>query len=143
MPTFIHLANLIFEKKIIAEKYTGGCNQFRIDYNIDANEFNQEDDDLFSISAMNLNEFEIDILIERGLKFDNQSNRSNDFVAVKRYGGALWQTDWLSDNGTFAWHSNCKDDQKKKAIEITEEMTMDRIQELADKGINMFETIKE
>lgn len=142
MPTFIHLANLVFDKNTIANKYNGGCDQFRIDYNIDSNEFNQEDDELFSISAMNINEFDIDLLIERGLAFDNKLNQSNDFVAITRYGGALWKTDWFNHNGTFAWHSNCNEDQKKKAIEIAEKMTMDKIQEFAEKGINVFETIR-
>ncbi|NJN25518.1 MAG: hypothetical protein HC819_05920 [Cyclobacteriaceae bacterium] len=54
MPIFIHLANLVFEKNILEAKYFGGCEQFRIDWNIACSEVHQEDDELFSLSAMNI-----------------------------------------------------------------------------------------
>jgi len=142
MPIYIHLANLVFNKKIISEKYVGGCNQFRIDWDIDTNERNQEDDELFSISAMNADEFEIDVLIWRGLDFNRGMNQSSDFTSITRYGGALWQVDWLNHNTCFAWHLTCNQEQKDKAVHIGEVMTMDKIQDLADQGINVFETIK-
>lgn len=142
MPTFIHLANLILDKKIIDKKYHGGCNQFRIDWNINNCEYNQEDDELFSISAMNIDEFDIEKLLQQGLEFNQELNYSNDFAIISRYGGALWQPDWLNYNSTFAWHSNCNQDQKDRAKEIPEIYTFDKVRELFDKGINVFETIK-
>ena len=36
MPIYIHLANMIVDKKIVDKKYHGGCNQFRIDWDIDS-----------------------------------------------------------------------------------------------------------
>ena len=86
--------------------------------------------------------FEIDKLIERGLQFNSDLQYSNDFVAISRYGGAHWEADWLNNNDTFAWHVNCDPKQKERAVQIAEVMTMDKIQELSDKGINVFKTIK-
>ena len=142
MPVFIQLANLVFNKQLLDKKYLGGCTQFRIDWNIDGSLYNQEDDELFCISAMNENEFDIKKLIEHGLEFNTELNSSNDFVAITRYRGKLWQTEWLNNNDTFAWHSLCNQEQIDKAVEIGEVMTMDKIQDLAEKGINVFETIK-
>jgi hypothetical protein len=34
MPVYLDIFNLIVNKKAVAEKYSGGINQFRIDYNI-------------------------------------------------------------------------------------------------------------
>ena len=91
---------------------------------------------------MNMDVFEIDKLMERGLEFNADLQHSNDFVAISRYGGAHWTTDWLNSNQTFAWHVNCNPKQKIRAIEIGEVMTMDKIQALLDKGINVLKTIK-
>ena len=43
MPTYIHLANFVFDKKTIAQKYKGGCAQFRIDWNIEGENHHQEE----------------------------------------------------------------------------------------------------
>ena len=91
---------------------------------------------------MNLDEFEIDKLIERGLEFNSDLQCSNDFVAISRYGGVHWEVDWLNNNDTFAWHVNCDPKQKERAVQIGEVMTMDKIQELGDKGIDVYKTIK-
>jgi len=140
MPVFLHLANLVFDKKIITHKYDGGCSQFKIDFEIEKSNVNQEDDELFLVAKMNMDEFDLSTLIKKGLSYKN--NFSNDFVAISRYGGAHWKTDWLNENGTFAWSSNCDQNQKDRAVEIGEVMTMDKIQELAEEGINVFKTIK-
>ena len=142
MPVYLDLANLVFEKRLLDQKYTGGCDQFRLDWNTINSEANEEDDELISLASMNIDAFEIDKLIERGLEFNSDLQYSNDFVAISRYGGAHWETDWLNSNETFAWHVNCDAKQKERAIQIGEVMTMDKIQELSDKGINVFKTIK-
>ena len=142
MPLYLDLANLVFDKKHLDRKYAGGCDQFRIDWNMINSEVNQEDDELISLTTMNIDEFEIEKLINRGLEFDAELQFSNDFVAISRYGGEHWTTKWLASNGTFAWHVNCHPLQKERAVEIGEVMTMDKIQELFDKGINVFKTIK-
>lgn len=142
MPVYLDLANLVFEKKLLDQKYFGGCDQFRLDWNIIDSEVNQEDDELISLVSMNIDEFEIEKLIENGLEFNSDLQYSNDFVAISRYGGAHWETDWLNSNETFAWHVNCDPKQKERAVHISEIMTMDKIQELYDKGIDVFKTIK-
>ncbi|NJN25517.1 MAG: hypothetical protein HC819_05915 [Cyclobacteriaceae bacterium] len=81
-------------------------------------------------------------LIDRGLDFDFQLNYSNDFVAISRYGGSLWEANWINYNGTIAWHSNCKSKQIERAVEIGELMTMEKDQELLHQGVNVFATIK-
>ena len=142
MPIYIHLANMIVDKKIIDTKYDGGCNQFRIDWDIDAGIYNQEDDELFGVARMNADEFDIEKLIQGGLEYNEDAENSNDFVIITRYDGALWQTDWLDNNGIFAWHSNCIQEQKDRALHIGEVMTMQEVIDLSEKGVNVFETIK-
>jgi hypothetical protein len=142
MPVHIQLANLVFSKAIIEKKYTGGIRQFRLDFNIGTSEVNQEDDELFLVAQMNLDEFDIRELVNKGLSFDPSKTYSYDFVAVTRYGGYLWSVDWLEGNTTFAWHTQCAEWQKEKAIYLSEEITMDVVAEQWEKGIDVFETIK-
>jgi hypothetical protein len=142
MPVYLDLANLVFEKRLLDQKYHGGCDQFRLDWNMVNSEADQEDDELISLASMNIDDFEIEKLIERGLEFNSDLQCSNDFVAISRYDGAHWEVDWLNNNDTFAWHVNCDPKQKERAVQIGEVMTMDKIQELGDKGINVFKTIK-
>ena len=142
MPIYLDNANLIFSKAIIEVKYAGGCEQFRNDWKIDSSSVNDEDDELFTLVAMNVDEFNLDLLLEKGLSFDSEKQRSTDFVAVGRYEGALWDTNWLKANATFAWHVNCKKQQEERAIEISEHMTIDVIEELLNKGIEVLKTIR-
>lgn len=142
MPVFIHLANLIFQKETIEKKYHGGCNQFRIDWKIGIREVNQEDDELFSLATMNIDEFDIGKLIERGLDFNQETQHSDDFVAILRYGGKQWKADWLESNDAFAWSPNCKQDQKDRVHHIYEDMDMEDIKEAYKQGIDVFKTIK-
>ena len=44
MPVYLDLANLVFEKRLLDQKYVGGCDQFRLDWNTVNSEANQEDD---------------------------------------------------------------------------------------------------
>ena len=141
MPVYLDLANLVFEKELLEKKYLGGCNQFRIDWNIINSKVNQEDDELISIASMNMDEFDLGTLIERGLEFDSEKQFSDDFAAISRYGGAQWENYWLNSNATFAWHVNCDPKQKERAIHIGEVLTMDKALELNNKGINVFKTI--
>jgi hypothetical protein len=113
MPVYLDLANIVFEKKRLEQKYLGGCAQFRLDWNMTNSEIHQEDDELMCLSFLNMDEFEIDKLIERGLAFDEELRYSEDFVAISRYEGAYWKTIWLNCNETFAWHSNSDPEQKR------------------------------
>lgn len=106
------------------------------------NDTSQEDDELICLARMNIDEFDIDALIRAGLSYDEEQGYSEDFVALTRYGGAIWEEKWLSYNSTYAWHIDCKKWQKEKALYISEEMRMEEISKLLDEGVEVFQTIK-
>ena len=142
MPVYLDLANLIFDKEVLERKYRGGCAQFRIDWKVDDTDTSQEDDELICLARMNIDEFEIDALIRAGLSYDEEQGYSEDFVALTRYGGAIWDVKWFSYNSIYAWHVDCKKWQKEKAFYISEEMRMEEISKLLDEGVEVFQTIK-
>lgn len=142
MPVYLDVANLIFDKQVLERKYKGGCTQFRFDWKVGENDTSQEDDELICLARMNVDEFDIDALIGAGLSYDDEQEQSDDFVPITRYGGALWETEWLSYNSTYAWHVACKNWQKEKALYLSEEMRMEEIQELLEQGVEVFQTIK-
>jgi len=141
MPVFIHLSILVVDKKAIKKKYKGGITAFRNHYYWGEETNNQEDDELFAIASMNSDDQDIDELISKGLSFDNDLQRSDDFTIVNRYGGALWPVSWLKHGYSFAWHIDADENciEKAKAVE---NMTMDKIAELFQDGINSFSTIR-
>ena len=95
MATYVHIYNLIIRKQAVIEKYSGGIEQFRIDYNIPSSEINQEDDELFSLGQMNGDQFDVDSLISKGLSFDAEQQKSDDFVILYRYGDLFWETNCI------------------------------------------------
>jgi len=140
MPTYIELANLVIPKSTVDNKYSGGVDRFRTDYNIHGDNRHQEDDLLFSISGMNCDEYDVGELVEKGLDYDDENNTSHDFTILSRYGGCLWKVDWLEFNSMFAWHINTE----KEKINIARkrnELTMDIISEMFESGLNPFNTI--
>lgn len=140
MPLYIHPANLIILKAAIEWNYEGGIEQFRIDYKIDGDNFNQEDHELFSITRMNLDEFDVKELVSSGLHYDEKNESSNDFTLKPRYGPYVWETDWIRDNNVFAWHKEAKFDLIRRAIAIGNE-SMEVIAKRFEKGENPFDTI--
>ena len=142
MPLYLDNANLIFSKAIIEAKYAGGCEQFRNDWKMDSNSLNDEDDELFMLAVINVDEFDLYPLFKKGLSFDSEKQTSTDFVAVGRYEGVFWEPNWLKANASFAWHVNCKKEQEERAIEISEHMTMDVLEKLLNKGIEVLKTIR-
>jgi len=140
MPIYIHLANLIVPKPVIEKKYAGGADQFRKDYSIDGDNHHQEDDLLFSISRMNCDDYDLNKLVEKGLDYDFKEGRSTDFTILSRYGGVLWDMDWLEYNGMFAWHINTEEEKIDMARKRNE-LTMDKISEMFELGMNPFKTI--
>jgi hypothetical protein len=140
MPTYIHLSNLIVTKEAIRNKYSGGIEQFRIDFDITGDNYHQEDALLFALAMMNSDEFNLDELIEKGLEFNEAENSSRDFVIYNRYGGAEWQVEWLNDNGVFAWHILSD----AAAVAMAEDLgnaSMDRLMAEFHRGKNPFKTI--
>ena len=140
MPVYIELANLIVPKPVIEKKYAGGADQFRTDYSIDGDNYHQEDDLLFSISRMNCDDYDLNKLVEKGLDYDFKEGRSTDFTILSRYGGVLWDMDWLEYNGMFAWHINTEEEKIDMARKRNE-LTMDKISEMFELGMNPFKTI--
>ena len=142
MPIYINLANLIIDKNAIRNNYKGGLGEFRNKYSINGENLNQEDNELFSLAEMNIEDFDIDELINNGLHYDEVLNFSNDFVLKARYSNYQWQVNWLQDNNVFAWHIHCKKKLIEKAIQIGN-LTMDEIIIMFEKGKqNIFDTIK-
>jgi hypothetical protein len=143
MAIYLRNFNLIINKKAVIEKYAGGIEQFRKDYNIPASEINEEDDELFSLGQMNVDPFEshIDDLISKGLDFDLVQNRSDDFTIASRFSDLFWKVDWLKQNYVFAWHIDTSNEIKLKVEEISN-TSMDEIAEQFDKGNNLLKTIR-
>jgi len=70
MPVYIHLANLFIKKSAVENKYKGGIVKFREDFFISGDNYNQEDNELFSIAKMNTDEFDLDYLFSKGLDYE-------------------------------------------------------------------------
>jgi hypothetical protein len=141
MPVYLHIFNLIIDKKAVIQKYAGGIEQFRIDYEIPLSEINQEDDELFSIGQMNVDQFDINSLISKGLSYDIGGQKSDDFTIIYRHADFVWDVNWLKHNRVFAWHVNTSPNLKLKMDRVCN-MTMDEITKQMDKGKNLFKTIK-
>ncbi len=141
MPVYLDVFNLIVDKKALTGKYSGGINQFRIDYDIPLSKINQEDDELFSLGQMNADQFDIDHLVSSGLSFDIENQKSDDFTIVYRYGNNFWEVNWLEHNRVFAWHIETNNELKIKIVEISE-MTVDDIGIQREKGNNLLRTIR-
>lgn len=140
MPVYIHLANLILDKKAVERKYSGGLEHFRNDYDIDKDGPNTEDHEVFSLTKMNPDEFAIEALVEKGMDFDFDNGVSKDFVILTRYSGCLWEVDWIRSNQVYAWHKEAC----LKAIlksNILAYGPMDNLIEMYEKGDNPFGVI--
>lgn len=141
MPVFIHLSILVVDKNALKKKYKGGMDEFRKNYYWGEDTNNQEDDELFAIASMNSDDQDIEELMSKGLSFDAEAQKSEDFTIVNRYGGALWPVSWLQHGYSFAWHVDA-DESKIAKAKAVDEMTMDKIAELFEEGINTFSTIR-
>jgi len=140
MPTYIFLVNVIIPKDIIIKKYKGGIDKFHTWFIENNGIKRQEDNELYSVARMNNCDDVIASLVENGLDFDEEKNHSNDFVCVSRYGGMLWDVDWIETNTIFAWHINANKNQIAKATKIGN-MMMEDITDALDRGENLFDTI--
>lgn len=141
MPVYIHVYNLIINKKAIQEKYEGGLEQFRIDYKISQTLYNQEDDELFSIGRMNADELNLDKLISKGLSYDDTTHTSQDFTIIYRYGGSEWDVNWLEHDALFAWHIDTSEELKAKVDSIGKMYAEDIFKEM-EKGNNLLRAFR-
>ena len=132
MPVYLHPANLIVNKKAVAEKYKGGIEQFRRDFEKD-NVYFTEDNELFSLARMNIDEFPEYRLVEGGLQYDHEEKSSNDYVIISRYGGQLWEVDWLEASKVYAYHKDCSMGDRARVIQM-ELIRVDELKRIFDAG---------
>ena len=127
MPVWIHLSNLIILKEAVATKYPGGLDAFRTDFQTaDAENHNQEDGELFSLSAMDGGHLQSDAgrLIDMGFTFDEVDDAGNELALLNRYGGVVARPAWLRTNALYAWHQDCPEPLQEKVRSISR-MNMD------------------
>ena len=119
MPIYIQLCSLVVSKEVLKTKYAGGITQFKEDYSFDRSELHQEDELLISIAYMNPDEIEIELLVERGLSFEEfPKPNSTDFTIITRYGGLCWENDTITANSVYVWHKNTSKNQIKLAQKL-------------------------
>ena len=110
MPINTDLSQLVFRKSIITEMYIGGLEQFKEDFEFSSGKYNMEDNELISMAAMNPDELD---LTQAANKFhrivDDEGYvvSSDDFVVVNRYGGKMWDNEWITGDAgkgsVFFW----------------------------------------
>ena len=110
MPINTELSQLVFRKSIITEKYIGGLEQFKEDFEFSLGEYNMEDNELISMAAMNPDELDLKHAasnFHRIVDEDNYITGSDDFVVVNRYGGKMWDNEWITGDAgkgsVFFW----------------------------------------
>ena len=142
MPIYLHILNLIVPKDIAAKKYKGGIEAFRIWFNEKTGTRSQEDNDVFSIARMGWCRADIDDLVESGLEYDEETQRSDDFAIVCSHMKKPWTVDWLEDNTIFAWHKDCKPEH----IALAKKIASTNIEEITEayekRGEVLLDTIK-
>lgn len=50
---------------------------------------------------MNIGDFQVDLLVAKGLYFDGVAQSSTDFVAIERYGDFNWKYEGLEHNNVL------------------------------------------
>lgn len=91
--------NFIIPKMVLAFKYEGGLEQFKLDT---TSYSYQEDDQLASVSFNKICDIDqfLTIVKHRGLDYDKEANHSEDF-AVYSFIGFWWPSEWLIANPAF------------------------------------------
>lgn len=121
MPLWIHLANLIITKQAVEAKYPGGVAAFRAEHGIgDEDTYDQEDGELFGLSAMNSSELQsrAGTLIDLGFTYSETDTAANEFALLTRYGGVVARPAWLQFNSMYAWHTSCPAALQAKAQQV-------------------------
>lgn len=139
MPTYIHPANLVLEIKAVESHYKGGLNAFYADHK-NWKEIH-EDNEIIRVAAMNVDDFDIDLLVERGLEFDPVKQSSSHFCVYGRYGYIGWVCPWLVMGDVFCWHVNCDEELIDRAKNIMNTPVND-LSDAFDRGENPFQVIK-
>jgi hypothetical protein len=90
---------------------------------------------------MNPDEFDIDTLIALGLDYNESTYSSIDFTIVTRYGGMLWQVNWLEHDTTYAWHVHA-DPSLINLAKNKSDMLMYDVVAMNERGENPFPVIR-
>jgi len=139
MPIYIRLSQLIFKKSIVEQKFPGGLEKLKAMYKYDPAKHSIvsvgsypigeffEDSDLISFTAMNSDELELSDIVDHFQLVTNEEGAiisSTDFVILERYGGRMWDCDWLKDNTVFIWDVSASVEAVKE-LERRSAMTID------------------
>jgi hypothetical protein len=124
MPINTDLSQVVFRIAIITEKYAGGVEQFKEDFKFSLGKYNMEDNELLSMVAMNAEDIDLVQAAEifhRIVDDENYIIGSDDFVVINRYGGKMWNCDWVtSDNEdypVFFWDIQASERAIEEALE--------------------------
>jgi hypothetical protein len=140
MPIYLHISNVIILKEAVQARFKGGEAAFRQEF-FDPVEANEEDDELFLLAGMGLDEDMVDGLIEQGLRYDDDKKRSPDFAVYGRHQGFYWPVDWARDNGMYVWHVQANE----LLIERAQAIANTRVDELvrqSESGEDPFPTLR-
>ena len=116
MPINTELSQLVFRNSIIAEKYIGGVAQFKEDFEYSRGKYNREDNELISLVAMNANDLGLSQAANNFHRIMDEEGYivgSEDFVVVNRYGGKMWDNEWITGDAgkgsVFFWDVNASE----------------------------------
>ena len=124
MPINTDLSQLVFRKSIISEKYKGGLQKFKKDFEFSSVKRNREDNELISLAAMNPDEFDLTLAANNFHRIADEDNfiiGSDDFVIINRYGGKMWYCDWITGDDdeypAFFWDVKACETSIEEALE--------------------------
>ena len=116
MPINTELSQLVFRKSIIAEKYIGVVAQFKEDFEYSRGKYNREDNELISLVAMNADDLGLSQAANNFHRIMDEEGYivgSEDFVVVNRYGGKMWDNEWITGDAgkgsVFFWDVNASE----------------------------------
>ena len=124
MPINTELSQLVFRKSIIAEKYIGGVAQFKEDFEYSRGKYNREDNELISLVAMNANDLGLSQAANNFHRIMDEEGYivgSEDFVVVNRYGGKMWDNEWITGDAgkgsVFFWDVTASEASIQEALD--------------------------
>jgi hypothetical protein len=102
MSIALEFFNVIVPKRVLQDRYPGGADQ----YKQDAPPFSYaEDEALTRVAFMNSTEVSeyIDTLLAKGLVYDEDLERADDFSVLTNMWGPSWEVAWLEYDTAKCW----------------------------------------
>lgn len=131
MALFINLSNLIIRKSAISD--IGKLKEI-IEF---GGEEDQEDNFLISIPQMNPEEHAILVSYLEKLGVSQ-----SDYVILTRYGGLLWDIDWLQTKADFCWHVD-EDSKIAPKAQVLDNLSVNEILEIYGSLIGFLDFLNE